>query len=75
MWPTMLRGFRHTLFLLLQVGVVISGGVALLVQPSAWRAIAICAVAILWTGFGPDTLVPGVPSLLSWVQESLPVLQ
>jgi len=43
----MLRGFRHTLFLLLQVGVVISGGIALLVQPTAWRAIAICAVGSL----------------------------
>lgn len=38
----MLRGFRHTLFLLLQVGVVLSGLVALAVRPDAWPAIAIC---------------------------------
>jgi signal transduction histidine kinase len=43
----MLRGFRHTLFLLLQVGVVISGGIALAVWPDAWRAIAVCLVGAL----------------------------
>jgi signal transduction histidine kinase len=43
----MLRGFRHTLFLLLQVGVVISAGIALLIWPAAWRAIAVCVVGAL----------------------------
>jgi len=38
----MLRGFRHTLFLLMQVGVVVSGAIALAVRPHAWPAIAIC---------------------------------
>jgi len=38
----MLRGFRHTLFLLLQSGIVLSALVAWAVQPQAWRAIAIC---------------------------------
>ncbi|MFQ5805764.1 MAG: sensor histidine kinase [Phycisphaerae bacterium] len=43
----MLRGFRHTLFLLLQVGVVVSAGVALLLWPAAWRAVAVCLVGAL----------------------------
>ncbi len=43
----MLRGFRHTLFLLLQVGVVISAGIALLIWPETWRAIAVCLVGAL----------------------------
>ncbi|MGE0481657.1 MAG: sensor histidine kinase [Phycisphaerae bacterium] len=38
----MLRGFRHTLFMLLQVGVVVSGLLALVLDPGAWRAILIC---------------------------------
>lgn len=40
----MLRGFRHTLFLLLQVGVVLSGLIALAVRPDALLAIALCVV-------------------------------
>ena len=43
----MLRGFRHTLFLLLQVGVVVSGGIALALWPDAWRAIAVCLIGAL----------------------------
>ena len=43
----MLRGFRHTLFLLLQVGVVVSGGGALLIWPETWRAIAVCVIGAL----------------------------
>lgn len=43
----MLRGFRHTMFLLLQVGVVGSGAVALWVRPDAWPAIAICVAGSL----------------------------
>jgi signal transduction histidine kinase len=42
-----MRGFRHTLFLLLQVGVAISGVAALILRPDAWTAIAIC-VAGSW---------------------------
>ena len=47
----MLRGFRHTLFLLLQLGIVLSAGVAWVVQPSAWRAIVICmagGMIVVW---------------------------
>ena len=43
----MLRGFRHTLFLSLQVAVVVSGGVALIFWPEAWRAIGVCLVGAL----------------------------
>ncbi len=43
----MLRGFRHTLFLALQIAVVVSGGVALLLWPEAWPAIAVCLVGAL----------------------------
>lgn len=43
----MLRGFRHTVFLLLQVGVLISGAVAWWVRPDAWPAIAICLAGSL----------------------------
>jgi signal transduction histidine kinase len=43
----MLRGFRHTLFLLLQLGIVLSGVIAWFVQPDAWRAIAICMAGVM----------------------------
>lgn len=43
----MLRGFRHTMFLLLQVGVAGSAVIALYVRPDAWQAIAICLVGSL----------------------------
>lgn len=43
----MLRGFRHTLFLLLQIGVVVSAVVALLAWPTAWRPIAVCVIGAL----------------------------
>jgi signal transduction histidine kinase len=38
----MLRGFRHTLFLLVQSGIVISAAIALLIYPGSAHAIAIC---------------------------------
>ncbi|MFH1748498.1 MAG: ATP-binding protein [Planctomycetota bacterium] len=47
----MLRGFRHTLFVILQLGIFLSALVALIVQPVAWRAIAICAAGgmiVVW---------------------------
>lgn len=47
----MLRGFRHTLFLALQSGIVLSAAIAWAVQPSAWRAIAICmagGMLVVW---------------------------
>jgi two-component system NtrC family sensor kinase len=47
MAAAMLRGFRHTLFLLLQVGVVVSGGIAVALWPEAWRAIGICMIGAL----------------------------
>lgn len=37
----MLREFRHTLFLLLQIGVVLSGAIGLLLQPDAWMAVGV----------------------------------
>jgi len=39
-----LRRFRYTLFLILQVGVVLSAAVALALWPHAWRAVAVCTV-------------------------------
>ena len=47
----MLRGFRHTLFILLQLGIVLSALIASAVQPHAWRAIAICTAGgmlVVW---------------------------
>jgi signal transduction histidine kinase len=38
----MLRGFRHTVFLLVQSGIVISAAIALLIYPHSAHAIAIC---------------------------------
>lgn len=38
----MFRGLRHTLFLMLQLGALLSGAVALAIQPGAWPAILIC---------------------------------
>lgn len=38
----MLRGFRHTLFLLLQVGTFAAAGVAVVLWPESWPAIAAC---------------------------------
>ncbi len=38
----MLRGFRHTLFLFVQSGIVISAGIAWAIHPDSWQAIAIC---------------------------------
>lgn len=43
----MFRGFRHTLFLVLQVGCVASGVIAFLIWPGAWRAIAVCLAGAL----------------------------
>jgi len=43
----MLRGFRHTLFLSLQMAAIVSGGVALLIWPHAWRAVAVCLAGVL----------------------------
>ncbi len=38
----MLRGFRHTLFLLLQLGIVISGAGAVALYPDSWPSVLIC---------------------------------
>ncbi len=43
----MLRGFRHTMFLLLQVGIAISGAIATWLEPDAWPAIAVCMAGSL----------------------------
>jgi NADH-quinone oxidoreductase subunit N len=33
--------------------------------------VTLCAVAVLWIGFAPDAFVPGVPSLLGLVRDSV----
>jgi len=36
-----------------------------------WTAgivIAVCALAVLWAGFGPNGFLPGVPAILSWAR-------
>lgn len=38
----MLRGFRHTLFLLLQIGTIGSGSLAIVLWPWSWPAVLIC---------------------------------
>lgn len=43
----MLRGFRHTLFLLLQLGVALSGAIAMAIWPGAWQAIGVCVLGSL----------------------------
>ncbi|RMF76337.1 MAG: HAMP domain-containing protein, partial [Planctomycetota bacterium] len=43
----MLRGFRHTLFLLLQLGALASGAVAIAIWPHAWRAVLVCLIGVL----------------------------
>jgi signal transduction histidine kinase len=43
----MLRGFRHRLLLRLGAGILVSGGIALAVQPQAWPAIVVCTAGSL----------------------------
>jgi signal transduction histidine kinase len=40
----MFRRFRHKLFMLLQIGIVASGAVAVVLQPAAWRAVLLCTL-------------------------------
>jgi len=40
----MFRRFRHKLLLLLQTGILLSGTLALLLQPSAWRVVLLCTL-------------------------------
>jgi signal transduction histidine kinase len=40
----MFRRFRHKLLAFLQAGIFLSAGLALCIQPEAWRAVAICAL-------------------------------
>ncbi len=40
----MFRRFRHKLFLSLALGIIASGALGVLVEPSAWRAILICTL-------------------------------
>lgn len=35
---------------------------------AAGLVVAICAVAVFWVGFAPDSFLPGVPTIVSWVQ-------
>jgi NADH-quinone oxidoreductase subunit N len=39
---------------------------------SAGVVVALCVLVVLWAGFGPDGLLPGVPSILSWARGSVP---
>jgi NADH-quinone oxidoreductase subunit N len=36
---------------------------------------ALCALIVLWAGFGPDGWLPGVPTILSWAQGSILALR
>jgi len=48
-----LRGFRHTLFILLQLGLVLSAVAAFLVEPRAWQAVLVCltgGLIVVWIG-------------------------
>lgn len=45
----MLRGFRHTLFFVLQGGVLLSAGIALVVFPPYWPAVLTCAAGAILT--------------------------
>lgn len=45
----MLRGFRHTLFLILQIGIVGSAAVALMLFPTSWPSILICVAGAILT--------------------------
>ncbi len=52
----MLRRFRHRLFLLLQAGMLISGGVALAIEPQAWKPITICVGGCILAAIGCERL-------------------
>ncbi|MDM7916191.1 MAG: NADH-quinone oxidoreductase subunit N, partial [Candidatus Eisenbacteria bacterium] len=42
--------------------------------PRAWipaAVVGVCALAVLWAGFGPDGILPGVPTLLAWARDSV----
>lgn len=40
----MFRRLRHKLLVFLQAGILLSGGIALVVQPAAWRPVLICTL-------------------------------
>lgn len=46
-------------------------------RPGAPAALvtALCALIVLWAGFGPDGWLPGVPTILSWAQGSVLALR
>jgi hypothetical protein len=33
--------------------------------------VAVCALVVLWAGFGPEGWLPGVPTILSWARGSV----
>ena len=41
----------------------------------ATAVILICALTVLWAGFGPDGWIPGVPALVRWASASMLVLR
>jgi signal transduction histidine kinase len=43
----MFRRFRHKLLWLLQAGILASGGLAMLLQPSAWRGVLLCMLGCM----------------------------
>ncbi len=47
----MLRGFRHTLFLVLQLGILASGALALALWPASWPALLVAVLGALGAAF------------------------
>ena len=33
--------------------------------------VTVCALGVLWIGFAPNTVLPGVPALVGWVRGSV----
>jgi len=44
-------------------------------SPVLGAMVAACALAVLWLGFAPDAIVPGVPALLGWLKGSVLTLR
>ena len=40
----MFRRFRHKLLMLLQLGILVSGGITIALQPTSWRAVLLCTL-------------------------------
>jgi signal transduction histidine kinase len=55
----MLRRFRHRLFLLLEAGILLTGGLALLLWPLYWKPIAVCVGGALCSALVCERLARG----------------